>query len=326
MYYRQWRPYVPVAQRRRNARAHVKKLQKKGNPIQPIEIEGRTIAKTFWGKAWCDNMECYSDYENRLPRGRTYVRNGSVVHLQIARGKIEAIVSGSELYNVTVDIKPASKLTRNKIKKKCVGSIDSLMDLLHGRFSDSVMQALTQQAGGLFPVPKNIAFRCSCPDWADLCKHVAAVLYGIGARLDDEPELLFVLRGVDHLELISHAAEQTQHSDALTGSAGHALDSGDLSDVFGIELDAAPDSPSPGAGKWTGGPRKRKAASSRRVAAKKNGSRKPKKKVAKKRAKAVTTRTPAAKKSASKKTSPAGRGSSKAAAPKTRFKKPAKKR
>src|SRR4051794_16812939 len=100
----QFRPYVPVAKRRAQAAREVQKRQKKGQTITPVVIEGRTIAKTFWGKAWCDNLESYSDYENRLPRGRTYVRNGSVVDLQIKQGKITALVSGSEMYEVAINI------------------------------------------------------------------------------------------------------------------------------------------------------------------------------------------------------------------------------
>ena len=99
-----WKPYVPVAQRRAQAAREVAKRVKKGQKIYPVRIEGRTIASTFWGKAWCTNLESYSDYANRLPRGRTYVRNGSVVHLKIDKGRIEALVSGSELYEIQIDI------------------------------------------------------------------------------------------------------------------------------------------------------------------------------------------------------------------------------
>src|SRR6516165_2714205 len=95
-----FRPYVPVAQRRAQAAREVAKRQKKGQTVSPVVIEGRAIATTFWGKAWCDNLESYSDFANRLPRGRTYVRNGSVIDLQITPGQIKALVSGSEIYKV----------------------------------------------------------------------------------------------------------------------------------------------------------------------------------------------------------------------------------
>jgi hypothetical protein len=86
----EWRPYVPVAERRRKAMREMEKRKKKGHAVSPVTVEGRTIARTFWGKAWCENLEGYSDYANRLPRGRTYVRNGSVVDLQIKPGEIHA--------------------------------------------------------------------------------------------------------------------------------------------------------------------------------------------------------------------------------------------
>ena len=185
----------------------MEKLKKKGHPVSPVVIEGRTIAKTFWGKAWCENLERYSDFANRLPRGRTYVRNGSVVDLQIAPGEVKALVSGSEIYKVAVKVAPVPKARWKSICKDCAGAIDSLVELLQGRFSKGVMERICRQKTGLFPSPAEIELSCSCPDWAAMCKHVAAVLYGIGARLDQQPELLFRLRKVDEKELIAKAGK-----------------------------------------------------------------------------------------------------------------------
>src|SRR5512138_901063 len=183
-----WRPYVPVAQRRAMAARELAKLAKKnGHAASPVAIEGRKIASTFWGKAWCDNLEAYSDFSNRLPRGRTYVRNGSVVDLQITPGKVTARVSGSSLYKIEIKIQPLLPKIWKSIQKECAGKIDSLIELLQGKLSSAVMQVVTRQNGGLFPTPKEINLDCSCPDWADLCKHVAASLYGVGARLDSNP-------------------------------------------------------------------------------------------------------------------------------------------
>jgi len=235
----QFRPYVSVAERRHNAQREVAKLQKQGKVIRPVELEGRTIARTFWGKAWCDNLESYMDYANRLPRGRTYVRNGSVVHLEVRAGEIEAIVSGSALYRVKVEIRPAAQARWRALCRECAGGIGSLVELLQGRFSDRVMDILTRKETGLFPAPNEIKLKCSCPDWANLCKHVAAVLYGVGARLDQQPELLFVLRSVDVEELISQAAGVTDLT--TKAAAGEPeLAEGDLSEVFGIDLDTEP--------------------------------------------------------------------------------------
>src|SRR6266567_3969458 len=200
-----YRPYVPVAQRRANARRKLEKLAKKGQKISPVEINGRTIASTFWGKAWCDNLESYSDFSNRLPRGRTYVRNGSVLDLQIEPGKVTSLVSGSELYRIAITIKPLTAGIWKTVKAKCGQQIGSLVELLQGNLSKSVMEIVTGRESGLFPAPKEIEMACSCPDWAGMCKHVAATLYGVGSRLDYQPELLFKLRGVDHMELIAQA-------------------------------------------------------------------------------------------------------------------------
>jgi len=232
-----WKPYVPVAKRRQQAVKKMDALRKKGVDIQPIRIEGRKIAKTFWGEAWCDHLESFSDYENRLPRGRTYVRNGSVCHLAIAEGRIEAKVSGSELYNLRIRIKTLPAKKWDAVKRRCAGQIGSLLELLQGRLSAHVMEAVTDGRDGLFPLSGEISFECDCPDWATMCKHVAAVLYGVGARLDEKPELLFKLRGVNHEELIETDAELAVSAATSSGNSKR-LAAADLSDVFGIEIDA----------------------------------------------------------------------------------------
>ena len=233
-----YKPYVSIAERRANAQKELRKLEKKGRKISPVNIEGRKIATTFWGKAWCDNLESYSDYENRLPRGRSYVRNGSVVDLQIQPGQVTAFVSGSELYEINIKIKPLAAACWDCVKRDCAGKIGSLIELLQGKLSRDVMERVTRHDAGLFPKPAEITKSCSCPDWAHMCKHVAAALYGIGARLDHQPELLFVLRKVDHLDLIAKAGDvralvQGQSPDQKT------LSDDQLSEVFGIDLEPA---------------------------------------------------------------------------------------
>ena len=238
-----FRPYVSVAERRRKAQREVSKLAKKGKTIQPILIEGRAIASTFWGKSWCDTLEAYSDYANRLPRGRTYVRNGSVVHLEIRAGEIEAIVSGSELYRIKVKITPAAKTKWQALCKQCAGGIGSLVELLQARLSDRVMGILMQPDLGLFPSPKEILMTCSCPDSAGMCKHLAAVLYGVGSRLDHSPELLFVLRSVDYEQLISQAI--TAKDLTAKPGVGPELSESEIGDIFGIELEKPNAAPKP---------------------------------------------------------------------------------
>ena len=232
------RPYVSVARRRESASSELAKRKKKGLAAEPVTIEGRTIARSFWGKAWCDHLEGYSDYANRLPRGRTYVRNGSVLHLAVAPGHIEALVQGSSLYEVSVDVTPLAPPRWKGVVDACSGKIDSLVELLQGKLSDGVMRVVTDRESGLFPAPSQILMECSCPDWATMCKHVAAVLYGIGARLDERPELLFTLRKVNHLELLSAGA--TAPGPARRPDA-RAIASSDLGSVFGIEIDVQPE-------------------------------------------------------------------------------------
>jgi len=230
-----WKPYVSVAERRRRAARAMEKRRKQGHPVSPVVIEGRAIARTFWGKAWCENLEQYSDYANRLPRGRTYVRNGSVVDLQITPGAIRAFVSASELYEVAVTVTPLAQARWKSICKDCAGGIDSVVELLQGRLSKGVMERICRQNQGLFPSPRVIQFSCSCPDWAGLCKHVAAVLYGIGARFDEQPELLFRLREVDEQELIAKAGSALRLGGQRPANA-KILDDRDLADVFGLDM------------------------------------------------------------------------------------------
>ena len=228
-----WAPYVPVAERKADAAKKMQKLKKAGQDIQPVEITGRMISTSFWGKAWCDHLESYSDFDNRLPRGRTYVRNGSVVDLQIAAGKVTAMVSGSSLYKVSITIRPAAPERWKNIVKACVGKIDSMIELLQGKFSKAVMERMTDQKKGLFPDIKEIKMNCSCPDWATMCKHVAAALYGVGSRLDHKPEHLFLLRQVDYMDLlnVTDGKELKGKSTKKMAIVDEALES-----IFGIDI------------------------------------------------------------------------------------------
>jgi uncharacterized Zn finger protein len=234
-----WKPYISAAERRKKAARAAARFARNGSPLEPVRVTGRTIAATFWGKAWCDNMERYSDFANRLPRGRTYVRNGSVIDLRIAAGKVEARVVGSDIYKTTITIAALSKARWQALGRDCARSIDSLVELLQGRLSRGVMERICRPEAGLFPSPKEIAFACSCPDWAEMCKHVAAVLYGVGARLDQKPELLFTLREVDASELVARAGEDLPLAKNAPAARRRLNDAG-LAEMFGIEMAAAP--------------------------------------------------------------------------------------
>jgi len=237
-----FRPYVSVATKRKQAARELAQLKKQGREVFPVTIEGRTIAASFWGKSWCTNLERYSDYENRLPRGRSYVRNGCVLDLQVAKGEVAAMVRGSSLYTVKVTITPVAPPRWKGICRDCAGSIDSLVELLQGRFAKAVMDRVCREGDGLFPAPREIKMSCSCPAWADMSKHVAAALYGVGARLDHKPELLFVLRGVDQNDLLADAGQEIP----LAKSApAKVLDDGDVAALFGLEMSDGTDAETP---------------------------------------------------------------------------------
>ncbi len=232
-----WPRYKSSAERRVDAKKQVEKLLKKGMEIEPVEIEGRKIARTFWGAGWCKHLEAFSDYANRLPRGRSYVRNGMVCHLKVSEIVIEAMVCGTALYNVEITVDKLPEKKWHQLKKQCAGQIGSLLDLLQGKLSPEIMTAVTDRDNGLFPLPKEISFSCDCPDSATMCKHVAAVLYGVGQRLDEQPELLFLLRGVNVDQLVTAGAD-----DLLSAAAGEKpktrrVSDNMIGDIFGIDVD-----------------------------------------------------------------------------------------
>lgn len=266
-------PYVSVAEKRAKAEKKLKQLKKKNPGIEPVIIEGRNIATTWWGKEWNKNLERYADYSNRIGRGRSYVRHRAVLDLKIRPGKVTALVQGSHSkpYEITISIKPIPKNKWNALIKGAKGKMDSLQHLLAGKFPKELTTLFTHMGDGLFPSPKDISFDCSCPDWASMCKHVAAALYGIGARLDENPGLFFTLRKVDMNDLISETVRQSK-KELLTKAkqkTGNVMDTDSgLSDLFGIDLDDSPVLPS---GKKESAPvtKKRKPAQKKAAALKK---------------------------------------------------------
>ena len=235
-------PYVPVAEKAARAERKRRQLEKKGHRLDPVCLQGRTIARSWWGQAWCRNLESYADYSNRIGRGRSYLRCGAVLDLKIEETRVTGLVQGSdsEPYQVAIRIKALAKATWKQIRSDCAGKIDSLQALLAGKFPEDLGELFTVQKSGLFPAPAEIKFDCSCPDWASMCKHVAAVLYGVGARLDRAPELFFVLRGVSVGELVGGAVEATARKfiDQQPVEGAHVIAEDRLSDLFGINLGA----------------------------------------------------------------------------------------
>lgn len=231
--------YEDRAAAKARTKRKVDQRRKKGELLAPVVPKAKLgLSITFWGKAWNRNLEAYSDYSNRLPRGRTYLRQGAVMDLIIEQGEITSTVMGSDLYEVRITIKPLLKNRWQSLKETCTGGIGSLVELLGGKLSDQILQQVTDPKRGLFPAPKEIVITCSCPDYAGLCKHAAATLYGVSCRLDDEPALFFKLRGVDAAELIgTSAVDAVQALTAVDGaSQDGVIGAADLSDVFGIDL------------------------------------------------------------------------------------------
>ncbi len=294
-----YKAYVPVAKRREQAQKAAQKAAKAGQALDSVSVQGRSIAKTFWGKAWCDNLEAYSDFESRLPRGRAYVRNGSVIDLQIEPGKITAKVMGSTLYQVVIDITALPQQQWAMLVQDCTGSIATLVELLQGRLSQAVMGRLCTPHTGMFPAPREIGMACSCPDWAGMCKHVAATLYGVGARLDARPELLFTLRQVDPNDLLTAQAAMIPARTKKPAKA-RLLEDAALADVFGLELAVAdmPAQPAPA--------KRAKKAVAEKVAAPVAKKAVAKKAVAKKAAAPAMKKTVAKKAAAKKVTVPRG--------------------
>ena len=283
MRYRGWYSPPTVGELRSRALEHVRRLRKAGQEVRPVEpISGHRIATTFWGKAWCDNLLRYSDFANRMPRGRKYVRSGSVVHLAVDAGLVRALVSGTALYAIEIRIEPLPAARWAALRTACAGEVPSLVALLAGRPPERVMEIVSRPGEGLFPAPGEIALNCSCPDWAAMCKHVAAALYGIGARLDQAPEQLFRLRGVSADDLVGAAVEA-----ASEAPEGEALASDDLSALFGVEIEM--ETPAPPAASRKKAVRKKAA---RKKAVRKTPVRK--KAVRKKRSRATAGRGSAA--------------------------------
>jgi uncharacterized Zn finger protein len=231
-------PYIPVAERRAGAILEARRLEKTGRKLEPLRLDGKKIAASFWGKAWCQNLEAYSDFRNRLPRGRTYLRNGSVLDLRISEGRVDALVAGSSLYEVSVEIASLQPRRWRGLVAQCRGQIDSVVSLLRGELPEPLLAAIVDRRAGLFPEPDKMRLRCSCPDYAVLCKHVAAVLYGVGARFDRQPETFFTLRSVKLEQLVAKSVAAARRPAPRKAKAAASLEK-----LFGIELDRSPRSP-----------------------------------------------------------------------------------
>jgi len=237
--------YVSVAEKRAKAEKKILQLKKKNPAISPVCVKGNKLAESWWGISWNKNLESYADYSNRIGRGRSYVRHGAVLDLKIKSGKIISLVQGSvsRPYTIEISIQKIKTPAWENILKKCQGKIDSLHALLDGKLPKAMIDILIDKKDGIFPSPGEIKFYCSCPDSATMCKHIAATLYGVGTRLDQNPALFFTLRGVDMENLVSQAIQK--EADQLikkskTKTSKRIIQNADLSSTFGIDFDESP--------------------------------------------------------------------------------------
>jgi len=237
-FYNSYPKYVSAAEKKEKAKKQIEKLKKKNPNLAPIVIEGKNIANTWWGKAWNKNLENYADYSNRISRGRSYVKNGAVLDLKIEAGVVKALVQGStkKPYDIEIKIVPLSHEKWESVLSLCNHKIDNLAELIEGKFPKELEEIFTLKGQGLFPTPKEIKFGCSCYDWADMCKHVAAVLYGIGARFDEDPTLFFKLRDIDFEVLLKKTIEQKMQSllENSNKKSERVLDDEDVFGLFGV--------------------------------------------------------------------------------------------
>jgi len=236
--------YVSVAEKKAKAAKKLKELSKKRPDMKPVALKGSALAHTWWGKAWNRNLEQYADYSNRIGRGRSYVRHGAVLDLQIEQGEVIALVQGSgrNPYSVSVKIRTLKKETWQRMKTACEGTLESFQELLAGNFPKALGEIFICKDSGMFPAPREIKFDCSCPDWADMCKHVAAVLYGVGVRLDEDPKLFFRLRdaGIDELIKQAVAGKVEKLLEKAGRKSGRIIEDKDIASVFGIDIEEQP--------------------------------------------------------------------------------------
>jgi uncharacterized Zn finger protein len=236
-YYGWYKPESAADKAKKNQKS-LEKLRKTNPDISPIIISGNLIASKWWGKAWNKNLENYADFKNRISRGKAYVKSGAVLDLKISEGKVEAIVQGnsSKPYNVTISIDKLDKRDWEKVKQLCNRKIDTLETLLLGSFPKVFDEMFSNSKNGIFPSPKEIHFKCTCPDSARMCKHIAATLYGVGSKLDEDPILFFKLRDIDFQDLLKKSMEDKMQSMLKNADkkSERAIDDAEIFDLFGV--------------------------------------------------------------------------------------------
>lgn len=219
-------PRLRVADLARLAQQRRENLLQEGRQLHPVQGSSRNLASHFWGRAWMKHLALCEAGGLCLAPGRTLLRHGCVLDLQLAPGRVEALVSAQELVEVQIDIAPLEDERLEALKEACSGRIDSLVSLLEGCTDEAVLQRLCDPETGLLPEPHDWHMNCTCPDWAEPCPHAAAALYATGTLIDVEPTLLFQLRQVEASSLIEAPKVEAE-----------VFDTSALGSMFGIDLD-----------------------------------------------------------------------------------------
>jgi uncharacterized Zn finger protein len=191
----------------------------------------RQFGATWWGEAWVDALENRADLDpNRLPRGRTYARQDRVARIAIEPGRITALVRGSRAlpYKVTVAVPVLTDEAWERVVAAIAGRAAHAAALLDGELEPGVLADAHEAGVDLLPGAGDVAPRCSCPDWADPCKHAAAVCYLVADDLDHDPFLLFALRGRTRDALLSQVRERRRTDAAQARGADDAEPDHDL--------------------------------------------------------------------------------------------------
>ncbi len=211
-------------------------------PSVPIKVKGGvksqsgrgSFGQSWWAKRWISVLESFR-IGARLQRGRSYARRGQVASIDISKGLVTARVQGSRKtpYSITINIKTLSRPEWEKIAAALSGQVFFIAKLLAGEMPENIEDVFKELELTLFPDKlKDIETNCSCPDWSNPCKHIAAVYYLLGEEFDRDPFLIFKLRGMDRDELlgimdVSSVSDDIALDECLTG-AGQEQESGAL--------------------------------------------------------------------------------------------------
>ena len=225
MYDDEFSPRLKAADLEKLAATRLAEYLAEGEELHPVVNKTRKLAKNFWGSAWMKQLALCESGGMCLAPGRTLLRHACVLHVDIQPGSISALVSAEEVFEVELKLESLDEERLERLAATCSGHIDSLLSLMQGKVDEAVLLQLCHPENGLLPTPEDWRMHCTCPDWAEPCPHAAAAIYAAGCLIDEKPELLFTLRGIQPEALLSAPAPTNE------------IDADKLSAMFGIDLD-----------------------------------------------------------------------------------------